>query len=101
MLQILCWMFCLHIALSNGIAMIETGWCCGNELRPLDPPGPINGLLSFPGSGNTWIRHLIQIATGHLTGSFHFSELLYNNGFPGENLKNGSAIVIKSHLNPM
>ena len=25
---------------------------------------PRTGLLSFPGSGNTWVRHLIQMATG-------------------------------------
>ena len=31
--------------------------------------------------------------------SVYFSEMLYKNGFPGEKLDNGSAIVVKSHLN--
>ena len=26
------------------------------------------GLVSFPGSGNTWVRHLLQLATGICTG---------------------------------
>ena len=25
---------------------------------------PVTGLITFPGSGNTWTRHLIQISTG-------------------------------------
>ena len=63
-----------------------------------NPAGKIIGLLSYPASGNTWLRHLIQKATGIITGSFYFSKLLYKNGFPGENIYNGSVIVIKSHL---
>ena len=27
-------------------------------------PGPVTALASFPGSGNTWVRHLLQQATG-------------------------------------
>ena len=34
------------------------------ELRFLEPPGPVVALASFPGSGNTWTRHLLQQATG-------------------------------------
>ena len=26
------------------------------------------GLVSFPGSGNTWVRHLLQLATGICRG---------------------------------
>lgn len=29
-----------------------------------NPPGPVTALASFPGSGNTWIRFLVQQATG-------------------------------------
>ena len=28
-------------------------------------PLPITGLVSYPGAGNTWTRHLIQQATGN------------------------------------
>ena len=67
-------------------------------LKYQDPPGKITGLLSFPVSGNTWLRYLIQRTTGYITGSFYFSKVLYENGFPGESIYNGSVIVIKSHL---
>ena len=32
-----------------------------------DPPGPKTALLSFPGSGNTWTRHLLESLTGMYT----------------------------------
>ena len=78
---------------SNSIA-----WCNGKHLEFVKPPGPIIGLISYPISGSTWLRHLIQEATGKITGSFYNSILLSENGFPGENVYNGSTIVIKSHL---
>ena len=71
----------------------------GDSLKIVEPPGPIIGLLSYPGSGNTWLRYLIQKSVGYVTGSVYFSEMLYKNGFPGEKFVNGSAIVVKSHLN--
>ena len=51
----------------------------------------------FVGSGNTWMRHLIQLATGYITGSECYSKELYENGFPGEYFDDGSAIVVKGH----
>lgn len=29
-----------------------------------EPPGPVVALASFPGSGNTWLRYLVQQTTG-------------------------------------
>lgn len=37
-------------------------------------------LSSFPGAGNTWVRHLIELVTGYYTGSFYFDGTLYNRG---------------------
>lgn len=37
-------------------------WCSGLGYRR--PPGPPTALASFPGSGNTWLRYLLQQATG-------------------------------------
>ena len=37
-----------------------------------------------PGSGNTWVRHLLQLATGKQTGSIFHELRLKRNGFPGE-----------------
>lgn len=43
-------------------------------------------LASFPGAGNTWARHLIELATGFYTGSYYFDGSLYNKGELGEGL---------------
>lgn len=40
-------------------------------------------LASFPGAGNTWARHLIELATGFYTGSYYFDGSLYNKGEQG------------------
>lgn len=58
------------------------------------------GLISFPGSGNTWTRHLIESATGIYTGSAYNSDWgLLSGGFMGELLPADSnkVSVIKSH----
>ena len=41
---------------------------------------PITGLVSFPGSGNTWIRYLIESVTGIFTGSVYEDEFLNKTG---------------------
>ncbi len=41
-----------------------------SKLKVLNPERPKVALISVPGSGNTWVRHLLQIATGYQTGSF-------------------------------
>ena len=38
------------------------------------------GLISFPGSGNTWIRFLIESATGIYTGSAYNDSALQAGG---------------------
>lgn len=37
-------------------------WC--TELKFFEPPRKTIALVSFPGSGNTWLRYLLQQATG-------------------------------------
>ena len=49
---------------------VNTKWCKG-YLHFLDPPGPLTAVASYPGSGNTWLRYLIQQATGIATGSVY------------------------------
>ncbi|XP_077967122.1 sialate:O-sulfotransferase 2-like isoform X2 [Styela clava] len=57
-------------------------------------------LASYPGSGNTWIRHLIEIATGIYTGSVYNDADLYEGDMLGGFLSaiSGRTIVIKDHL---
>ncbi|KAK4314790.1 hypothetical protein Pmani_013936 [Petrolisthes manimaculis] len=70
-------------------------WC--QPLRWLDPPGPATALVSFPGSGNTWVRYLLQQATGYYSGSVYKDYALMKNGFPAESVSNGSVVVVKTH----
>nr|XP_053642331.1 uncharacterized protein LOC128695628 [Cherax quadricarinatus] len=60
---------------------------------------PRTALASFPGSGNTWLRYLIQSATGLFTGSVYIDRELAAKGFYGENEipECGCTIVVKTH----
>ena len=54
-------------------------------------------LASFPGSGNTWMRGLLQAATGVCTGAIYCDTTLRKSGFPGESLRSGKTLVVKTH----
>lgn len=55
------------------------------------------GLASYPGSGNTWVRGLLQRVTGLCTGAVYCDVTLRQNGFPGESIRGGAAFVVKTH----
>ncbi|CAG0904629.1 unnamed protein product [Darwinula stevensoni] len=76
----------------------EPRWCHPEGLHLLDRPGIVTALASFPGSGNTWLRYLLQQATGYMTGSVYSTDMyLRDHGFPGEGIQNGSVSVVKTH----
>jgi hypothetical protein len=54
-------------------------------------------LASFPGSGNTWTRYVIERATGFFTGAVANDSSLFNGGFLGEfeNQNAGTTILVK------
>lgn len=56
----------------------------------------VTALASFPGSGNTWLRYLLQQATGVYTGSVYKEKLRLAEGISGET-RNSSVLVVKSH----
>ncbi|KAK2720689.1 sialate:O-sulfotransferase 2-like isoform X1 [Artemia franciscana] len=60
---------------------------------------PAVALASYPGSGNTWIRYLIEASTGVFTGSVYEDRHLYFSGFLGElaDWSSGETIVQKTH----
>ena len=62
----------------------------------LDRESPIVALVSFPGSGNTWLRYLLEQATGVYTGSLYCDHSL-KAVFPGEYVVSGSVLVVKTH----
>lgn len=70
-------------------------WCSDLSYRKV--PKESVALASFPGSGNTWLRYLLQQATGTLTGSVYKDYGLLKNGFPAESTTNGSVLVVKTH----
>lgn len=67
--------------------------CAFRKSRGQDPVG----LVSIPGSGNTWVRGLLEKATGICTGSIYCDIPLRDNGFVGESVRDDSVIVVKSH----
>ncbi|XP_037078836.1 WSC domain-containing protein 1-like [Pollicipes pollicipes] len=56
-------------------------------------------LASFPGSGNTWTRYLIEAATGVFTGSVYRDQGLMSKGFYGEFEAQscGCTLLMKTH----
>ncbi|ALC49746.1 CG9164 [Drosophila busckii] len=61
------------------------------------PSTMLTALASFPGSGNTWLRYLLQQSTGILTGSIYKDYGLLKTGFPAENVCNSSVLLVKTH----
>lgn len=56
-------------------------------------------LASFPCSGNTWTRYLLEASTGIFSGSVFNDKSLYSKGFLGElaNPKDGRTLTQKTH----
>ena len=54
-------------------------------------------LASTEGSGNTWVRGLLEKATGICTGFVYCDIMMRARGFIGENIKSGSVLVVKTH----
>ena len=71
----------------------EEGHC---RFMPQTHRAPV-ALASFPGSGNTWLRGLLETATGICTG-FEFCDISMRvKGFAGENIVSGAVLVVKTH----
>ncbi|KAG7470561.1 hypothetical protein MATL_G00115150 [Megalops atlanticus] len=77
---------------------VQDSRCTERKFLP-EKSSTLVALSSFPGAGNTWVRHLIELATGYYTGSYYFDGSLYNKGFKGEKdyWKSGRTICVKTH----
>ncbi|XP_013167977.1 PREDICTED: WSCD family member AGAP003962-like [Papilio xuthus] len=83
----------------NSTGHTSVNWC--KELHWRTPPLPFAiALASYPGSGNTWLRYLLQQVTGIVTGSVSLDYSLRKQGFPAENISDGSVLVVKTHKYP-
>jgi hypothetical protein len=40
----------------------------------------MTALVSFPGSGNTWVRYLLETASGVFTGSVYIDRRIISKG---------------------
>lgn len=56
-------------------------------------------LVSLPGSGNTWVRGILESITGICTGAIYCDISLRSHGFTGEYVRGGSVLVVKTHEN--
>ena len=54
-------------------------------------------LASFPGSGNTWVRSLLERVSGVCTGSVTCDISLRAGGFVGEFIRSSSVVLVKTH----
>lgn len=67
--------------------------------RNTKKPFPRVLLFSCEGSGNTWVRALIEEATGIWTGSMYFVDPgLFALGYRGESVRDYSVVAVKSHI---
>ncbi|XP_066959269.1 uncharacterized protein [Macrobrachium rosenbergii] len=74
---------------------------CANYSITFARPGalPPLALASFPSSGNTWVRYLVEGATGLFTGSLYDDTSLTKKGMYGEAIvyDSGMTILQKTH----
>ncbi|XP_068220450.1 sialate:O-sulfotransferase 1-like [Palaemon carinicauda] len=74
---------------------------CKNYSTAFAKKMPRSFLVSFPRSGNTWVRYLIEGASGIFTGSKYGNSMLVKMGFLGEfiSFKSRRTIINKIHSN--
>ena len=62
--------------------------------------GPVVVLGSFPGSGKSWVRQLLESATGIYTGAVFCDKSYIEAGMIGEGVTTANVIAIKAHAIP-
>ena len=55
------------------------------------------GLISFPGSGNSWVRQLLETSTGVFTGSVYCDKSYVQAGMVGEGVRSEFVVAVKCH----
>ena len=59
--------------------------------------GPTVALASYPGSGNSWVRQLLESATGIYTGAIYCDMAYVESGMMGEHVDTNNVLVVKTH----
>ena len=80
---------------------VTKGQNCSDEFKLFSEESnrPIVAISSFPGSGNTWARHLLHMATGYWTGNRRSSNKLKAAGWAAEDndCKDRTTVAQKTH----
>ena len=63
--------------------------------------GPVVALASFPGSGNSWVRQLLEASTGIYTGAVYCDSSYIKAGMIGEGVRTNNVIAVKAHQDPL
>lgn len=88
--------FCSCVEYASAMKPVPTeSQCQFMDGRFRDPVA----LVSFPGSGNTWVRSLLESTTRICTGAIYCDVSLRTGGFTGEFVRDGSVLVVKTHEN--
>ena len=80
----------------NAYHLLQNGTC---RFMSQSDRAPV-ALVSHPGSGNTWLRGLLETATGVCTGAVYCDFSLRAKGFTAEFIVSGAVLVVKTHLFP-
>jgi len=59
--------------------------------------GPVVALVSYAGSGNSWVRQLLELATGIYTGAIYCDKTYVYAGMIGEGIRTGNVFAVKTH----
>ena len=62
--------------------------------------GPVIALSSCPGSGNSWVRQLLESATGIYTGAVYCDPAYVKAGMIGELIDTNNVLTVKTHYVP-
>ena len=86
---------CQHL---SSLSLLQSSQRCKN--MSFQRSGPIVALSSVPGSGNSWVRQLLESATGIYTGAVYCDSSYVKAGMIGEGVDTNNVLAIKAHYSP-
>jgi len=88
-------LFKKHVDSDGNLGIPKSSQTC--KQMSFQEHGQVVGLVSFPGSGNSWVRQLLETSTGVYTGSIYCDHAYIEAGMIGEGVRSGSVIAVKCH----
>lgn len=88
-----------HFSNAKGVVQIpKQQQTCKN--MSFQSSGTPIALISWPGSGNSWVRQLLETSTGVYTGAIDCDFAYCHAGMIGEGIVSNNVIAVKSHWEP-